>query len=62
MKPQSSGGYRHRTLYSFQTQPDGSTPNGLMFGKHHTLLGTTFYGGSTNCDDGGCGTIFQLTR
>ncbi|HEX3429595.1 MAG TPA: choice-of-anchor tandem repeat GloVer-containing protein [Rhizomicrobium sp.] len=62
LKLQSSGSYRKHTLYSFATAPDGNTPNGLLFGRGHTLLGTTIYGGSQNCDDGGCGTIVQLAR
>jgi hypothetical protein len=36
-----------------------------MFGKHGTLLGTTLCGGSAlDCgtDEGGCGTVFELTR
>jgi uncharacterized repeat protein (TIGR03803 family) len=34
---------------------------GLIFGPNHALLyGTTFAGGSTDCGQGGCGTVFSL--
>jgi len=44
-----------QTLYTFQAQPDGSTPQGGVIGKFGSLYGTTYSGGST-----GQGAVFAL--
>jgi uncharacterized repeat protein (TIGR03803 family) len=50
-------------LHSFKGGSDGATPyGGLAFDSSGNLLGTTAYGGgSTQCQDLGCGTVFKLT-
>lgn len=65
LKLLTSGAYRERVLYRFAGSPDGAVPLAhLVFGKNRTLYGTTYYGGSANCDvdEGGCGTVFSLAR
>jgi len=57
------------TLYSFCSQgepcTDGAYPYaGLIQATNGDLNGTTYYGGSDNCDYGGyvgCGTVFRIT-
>jgi hypothetical protein len=49
-------------LYSFQGGNDGSNPAaGLIADKAGSLYGTTRNGGSTACNTGGCGTVFELS-
>jgi uncharacterized repeat protein (TIGR03803 family) len=52
-------------LYGFLGEPDGGHPfAGVIFDANGNLYGTTYTGGSANChvnDDGGCGTVFELT-
>jgi uncharacterized repeat protein (TIGR03803 family) len=65
LKLLTSGDYKERVLYRFAGPPDGAVALAhLVFGKNHTLYGTTDFGGNLNCDvdDGGCGTVFSLTR
>ena len=45
-----------KTLYSFGS----NWPYGLTY-SHHALYGTTSYGGGGGCN-GGCGTVFSLTK
>ncbi len=56
----SSGTYT--TLYSFGSHVyDGDTPQaGLVQGSDSNFYGTTYYGGSGNCDEG-CGTVFRIS-
>ncbi len=62
------------TLYSFQGGADGALfgggtnapmPNGVIFGKHGTLYGTTYVGGTNACQGVStqylCGTVYELT-
>lgn len=49
-------------LHSF-SGPDGYGPEaGLTLDAAGNLYGTTTHGGSQNCGDGGCGTVFKLTH
>ena len=53
-------GWVFNTLYEF-TGNDGEQPDGpLVFGPDGVLYGTTFYGGSYSCIDGGCGVVYSL--
>jgi uncharacterized repeat protein (TIGR03803 family) len=48
-------------LYAFQGGSDGAFPRGgLIADKKGNFYGTTAAGGSTNCSDGGCGTVYEL--
>ncbi|HEX4159622.1 MAG TPA: choice-of-anchor tandem repeat GloVer-containing protein [Rhizomicrobium sp.] len=48
-------------LYSFQGGSDGATPfTGLIMDAKGNLYGTTYTGGSSNCNGSGCGTVFEL--
>jgi uncharacterized repeat protein (TIGR03803 family) len=48
-------------LYSFQGDADGVGPQANLFmDSAGNLYGTTYAGGSPNCE-GGCGTVFELT-
>lgn len=51
------------TLHSFAGgSSDGAEPNGdLIPDAEGNLYGTTYYGGSDNCDGLGCGTVFKVT-
>jgi uncharacterized repeat protein (TIGR03803 family) len=62
LSPSSSGTWTETVLYSFSGN-DGAWPRGTMvFDASGNLYGTTTYGGSlTNCDGGGCGSVFELS-
>jgi uncharacterized repeat protein (TIGR03803 family) len=50
------------TLYSFLLPPDGVFPTDyLIFDKNGNLFGVTQEGGSEQCQQGGCGTVFEFT-
>src|SRR5271166_94706 len=52
------------TLYSFCSQPncaDGRYPGGVVQATDGNFYGVTGGGGSNNCTDDGCGTIFKIT-
>ena len=52
------------TLYSFCSQPncvDGRYPSGVVQATDGNFYGVTGGGGSNNCTDDGCGTIFKIT-
>jgi uncharacterized repeat protein (TIGR03803 family) len=62
--PQRSG-YRKVALYRFlgSAAGDGAIPvPRLTRGPDGTLYGTTVAGGKGICEDGGCGTVFELAR
>ena len=51
------------TIYSFTNGLDGSDPYaGVIQGSDGNFYGTTQYGGgSSNCANGGCGTVYKVT-
>ncbi len=50
-----------KVLHAFNIA-DGELPyDGVVFDNAGNLYGTTFYGGSTDCDGAGCGVVFKLT-
>lgn len=56
-------GWTESTVHSFTGGNDGSGPTSvLIFDGNGNLYGTTeFGGGSGYCDNGGCGSVFELT-
>jgi uncharacterized repeat protein (TIGR03803 family) len=62
----SGGAWKELVLHSFAGGlggSDGGNPDaGLVADAAGNLYGTTYYGGSTDCEDNfGCGTVFELT-
>ncbi len=51
-------------LYGFKGGPDGSSPAfaALVRDKLGNLYGTTEYGGNQSACNGGCGTVFELSK
>jgi len=51
-----------KTLFSFD-RTDGAGVRGLVQGTDGNAYGTTYGGGvgTSNCDGGGCGTVFKIT-
>jgi uncharacterized repeat protein (TIGR03803 family) len=48
-------------LYAFKGGSDGEyPPGGLVADKKGNFYGTTAAGGSANCPNGGCGTVFEI--
>jgi uncharacterized repeat protein (TIGR03803 family) len=59
--PNSSGEWTENVLYSFAFPPPATGPVGaLIFDAAGNLYGTTWNGGSNNCQYG-CGVVFKLT-
>ncbi|MGA8533210.1 MAG: choice-of-anchor tandem repeat GloVer-containing protein [Candidatus Tumulicola sp.] len=62
----SPSGYTESLVYSFPGGSGGQLPEaGLTIDKNDSIYGTTMYGGGSQgyCgSDGGCGTVFKLTR
>jgi uncharacterized repeat protein (TIGR03803 family) len=58
----SGSGWVLSTLYTFQGGSDGAIPTArVLFGPDGVLYGTTLYGGNTNGNQYGWGTVFKLT-
>jgi len=49
------------TLYSFKGGSDGANPQARLIVVNGTLYGTTYGGGSTNCNSAGCGAVFSIS-
>jgi uncharacterized repeat protein (TIGR03803 family) len=59
--PKEKGGrWALEVLYDFNGPPDGRNPLDLIFGGGGALYGTTFYGGTGQACQGGCGTVFKV--
>jgi len=53
---------KQSVLYSFAGGKDGQAPlSKLAFDTAGNLYGTTLYGGDSNCDPVGCGTVFEIS-
>ncbi|MGA7200606.1 MAG: choice-of-anchor tandem repeat GloVer-containing protein [Candidatus Cybelea sp.] len=50
-----------RVVYSFGSSDDGESPDASLIDVNGTLYGTTYYGGAYLTDEGGRGTVFNLT-
>jgi len=58
----SNNGWVEKILYSFMGEPDGANPSaGLIFDPQGHLYGTTQHGGTGCNDEGGCGTVYDVT-
>jgi len=53
-----------KVLHSFQSGSDGASPyyGALIADGASNAYGTTSSGGSGGCSDGGCGTVYKLTK
>jgi uncharacterized repeat protein (TIGR03803 family) len=65
LSPQSDGGWKETTLYTFCSQSncsDGEEPiaGPLVRDSDGNLYGTTYFGGSAACGRSGCGVVFKL--
>ena len=59
--PLTLNAQRYQVLHSFGAPGDGSVPAGpLAAGPNGSIYGTTGGGGSGQCSDYGCGTVFEL--
>ncbi len=57
------GGWSETVLHRFNGTTDGDSPRNadLLFDSAGNLYGTTIFGGGGDCQ-GGCGTVYKLTR
>jgi hypothetical protein len=54
--------WAYSNLYDFLGIPDGEEPSGyLTFDQNGNLYGVTQLGGTGDCEEGGCGTVFEFT-
>jgi len=60
--PKAKGGrWTEKVLHSFKGGKDGANPlGGLVLNSTGAIFGSTALGGSTNCQNVGCGTLFEL--
>lgn len=62
LSPLANGQWSESVLYAFTGLADGAAPYaGLIFDELGNLYGTTLGGGSSQCNAGGCGIVFELT-
>jgi len=63
--PHKNGNWTEKILHNFGCGSDGAEPLvALIFDTAGNLYGTTYYGGTSSCNDGngaGCGVVFELT-
>ena len=67
LSPVSGGGWSKTTVYNFSNGTGGFYPvGGVIFDSAGNIYGTLSQGGSLNvnggCSNGGCGTVFRLTK
>jgi uncharacterized repeat protein (TIGR03803 family) len=59
----NGGGWVETILHNFESGTDGANPYGsLILDAAGNLYGTTGWGGTTGCENIGCGTVFKLYR
>ena len=62
VSPGADGVWTERVIYNFQGGSDGARSYGeLIFDGAGNLYGTTYFGGSNECSELGCGTVFELS-
>jgi uncharacterized repeat protein (TIGR03803 family) len=57
----SNGGWIESVIYAFIGNNGASPLSGVIFDQSGNLYGTTFQGGEGSCNNGTCGTIYELT-
>ena len=62
LQPQQNGQWNQVVLYDFPGGQNGNTPQGGLTFHAGGLYGVTEAGGSNCVKQGGCGTVFELTR
>jgi hypothetical protein len=63
LAPLCHGGAEFRVLHNFGPIPDGAMPTSPPLLRRGHLYGLTYDGGtSQNCEQYGCGTLYELTR
>jgi uncharacterized repeat protein (TIGR03803 family) len=63
LAPRADAGAKYKVLHNFGASGDGTLPYGpLAFDGEGNLYGVTFTGGTGQCSDYGCGTVFELTH
>jgi uncharacterized repeat protein (TIGR03803 family) len=59
--PKAGGGWTETVLHSSSGGADGITPSQIVLDAAGSIYGTSLSGG-TGCTNGGCGTVFKLSR
>jgi uncharacterized repeat protein (TIGR03803 family) len=64
LKPSKDGGWAETVIHAFAGNRDGAEPySGLVMDSEGNLYGATLFGGGLGtCTNGGCGTVFRLSR
>ena len=64
LKPSKDGSWAETVIHAFAGSRDGAEPySGLVMDSAGNLYGTTLFGGGLGtCTNGGCGTVFRLSR
>ncbi len=61
LTPKADGAWTEKVLHKFNGSDGDNPAGGLIVGASGSLYGTTGEGGDGTCN-GGCGTVFELTR
>jgi hypothetical protein len=59
--PAGGRGWNFAVLYSFKGAPDGNHPISSLVFRKGNLYSTTFWGGTGQACQGGCGTVFEVS-
>lgn len=61
LSPNGSGGVKYTKLHAFTGGKDGNEPTAVTIDGAGNLFTTTSHGGNTDCVNGGCGTVLELS-